>query len=212
MKNLKYSFLLAFVFLFALACTETDVQPEVPVDAVAKNQDVKDEVARKKQPALVEDVTGTIKRKNVDGMGVPYTADLHIQEFISKDNDIYAVASLRNITGDNLPSNVKSLEGKTFHVPVENIWYEEQGGFSTMQFDDPTCPILFLELGPLNLDLLGLTVFLDQVTLVIGAEPGQGNLLGNLLCAVAGLLDPPGGPLQSIIGLLNDIIDILGTL
>ena len=50
-------------------------------------------------------------------------------------------------------------------------------------------PILHLDLGPLDLDLLGLRVQLDPVVLNIDAIPGQGNLLGNLLTAVAALLD-----------------------
>ena len=52
-----------------------------------------------------------------------------------------------------------------------------------------TCEILRLVLGPLHLDLLGLQVDLNRVVLVITAEQGPGNLLGNLLCALAGLLD-----------------------
>lgn len=55
---------------------------------------------------------------------------------------------------------------------------------------DGECPILFLELGPLFLDLLGLQVSLSKITLDITAVAGEGNLLGNLLCAIAGLLDP----------------------
>jgi hypothetical protein len=51
------------------------------------------------------------------------------------------------------------------------------------------CQILNLVLGPLDLNLLGLTVHLDQVVLDITAVPGAGNLLGNLLCAVANLLN-----------------------
>src|SRR3954447_26327922 len=51
----------------------------------------------------------------------------------------------------------------------------------------PTCPILILDLGPLHLDLLGLTVDLAPVHLNISAQSGAGNLLGNLLCAVANL-------------------------
>src|SRR3954452_16942535 len=76
-----------------------------------------------------------------------------------------------------------------------------------------TCPILDLTLGPLHLDLLGLVVDLNQVHLTITAEQGSGNLLGNLLCAVAGLLDNAGGGggglgglLQSIANLLNQIL------
>jgi len=43
--------------------------------------------------------------------------------------------------------------------------------------------------GPLDLNLLGLTVHLNEVVLDITAVPGAGNLLGNLLCAVANLLN-----------------------
>ncbi|HET9084529.1 MAG TPA: hypothetical protein VFN41_09025 [Candidatus Limnocylindrales bacterium] len=71
-----------------------------------------------------------------------------------------------------------------------------------------TCAILHLTLGPLDLDLLGLQVHLDQVVLNIDAQSGPGNLLGNLLCAVAGLLDG-GGPLTGIAALLNQILGIL---
>ncbi len=71
-----------------------------------------------------------------------------------------------------------------------------------------TCDILHLVLGPLDLDLLGLVVHLDQVVLDITAEQGPGNLLGNLLCAVAGLLDGSGG-LSGLTGLLNRILGIL---
>ena len=79
-----------------------------------------------------------------------------------------------------------------------------------------TCDILHLTLGPLDLNLLGLVVHLDQVVLDITAEQGPGNLLGNLLCAVAGLLDPPtaggglSGLLNGIVTLLNQILGQLG--
>ena len=74
-----------------------------------------------------------------------------------------------------------------------------------------TCSILDLTLGPLHLDLLGLVVDLNQVHLQITAEQGLGNLLGNLLCTVAGLLDNTGtgglsGLLQAITNLLNQIL------
>lgn len=65
-----------------------------------------------------------------------------------------------------------------------------------------SCPILNLVLGPLDLNLLGLVVHLDKVVLDITAQPGPGNLLGNLLCAVAGLLDGNTG----LNGLLNQLV------
>lgn len=75
-----------------------------------------------------------------------------------------------------------------------------------------SCDILNLVLGPLDLDLLGLQVSLDQVVLDIVAQSGAGNLLGNLLCAVAGLLDT-GTPLDALLGQLNTLLEqILGAL
>jgi hypothetical protein len=73
------------------------------------------------------------------------------------------------------------------------------------------CSILHLVLGPLNLNLLGLVVTLNQVHLVINAVPGAGNLLGNLLCAVVNLLNGTGtGGLTSLSALLNEILAALG--
>jgi hypothetical protein len=73
------------------------------------------------------------------------------------------------------------------------------------------CNVLDLVLGPLNLNLLGLVVTLNQVHLNITAVPGAGNLLGNLLCAVAGLLNGGGlsGVLGQIASLLNQILALL---
>lgn len=70
-----------------------------------------------------------------------------------------------------------------------------------------SCPILNLVLGPLNLNLLGLQVDLNQVVLDITAVPGAGNLLGNLLCSVAGLLDGPLGGLLGAGGLLSNLLN-----
>lgn len=71
-----------------------------------------------------------------------------------------------------------------------------------------TCDILSLVLAPLDLDLLGLQVHLDRVVLNIVAVSGAGNLLGNLLCAVTGLLDQ-GGVLTQISQILNAILALL---
>jgi len=69
-----------------------------------------------------------------------------------------------------------------------------------------TCQILTLTLGPLHLDLLRLVVDLNQVNLTITAQSGPGNLLGNLLCAVAHLLD--GTQLTGLTNLLNQLLGL----
>ena len=72
-----------------------------------------------------------------------------------------------------------------------------------------TCQILNLTLGPLDLNLLGLMVHLNQVVLNITAQSGPGNLLGNLLCAVAHLLDS-NASVTALANLLNSILGQLG--
>jgi hypothetical protein len=79
---------------------------------------------------------------------------------------------------------------------------------SIYQFAQASCGILLLDLGPLHLDLLGLVVDLNEVILNITGQTGAGNLLGNLLCALTGLLDGLGA-FAAIVNLLNLINDIL---
>src|SRR4051794_2465570 len=70
------------------------------------------------------------------------------------------------------------------------------------------CQILDLVLGPLHLNVLGLVVGLNQVHLNIPAQPGPGNLLGNLLCSVAHLLDGSGAnpAIQNLLNILNRLL------
>ena len=75
---------------------------------------------------------------------------------------------------------------------------------------DHSCEILNLTLGPINLNLLGLVVQTNTINVRIAAEPGSGNLLGNLLCEVAKLLDGNGRALGRLVNLLNQILGALG--
>jgi hypothetical protein len=73
-----------------------------------------------------------------------------------------------------------------------------------------SCEILRLSIGAINLNLLGLQVSLSPILLVITAQPA-GGLLGQLLCASANLLNPPG-PLTQLIALLNQLLALLNSL
>ncbi|HEV2873551.1 MAG TPA: hypothetical protein VGW14_00260, partial [Thermoleophilaceae bacterium] len=67
------------------------------------------------------------------------------------------------------------------------------------------CEILNLVLRPIHLDLLGLVVRTSRIQVRIDAVPGPGNLLGNLLCAITGLLDPRATAANQLVPALNAI-------
>jgi hypothetical protein len=82
--------------------------------------------------------------------------------------------------------------------------------------DPAATNILDLSLGPVNLDLLGLDVTLNNcanpggpVTVDIIAHHGPGDLLGNLLGGVAGLLNNPNlnlaNEVNALLGLIENI-------
>jgi hypothetical protein len=69
------------------------------------------------------------------------------------------------------------------------------------------CTILDLHIGAIDLNLLGLRVQLAPVDLLISAEPA-GGLLGQLLCAIANLLNI--GNILGVVDILNQILALLG--
>src|SRR3954447_2296221 len=93
---------------------------------------------------------------------------------------------------------------------VTNLVNTAVSSVVTNQATGGGCQTLDLVLGPLHLDLLGLVVDLNQVHLNITAQPGPGNLLGNLLCGVSHLLD--GGNTAGLSNLLNLLNGLLGGL
>ena len=70
-----------------------------------------------------------------------------------------------------------------------------------------SCPILNLTVGPIHLNLLGLVVNTNTIHLSITAQPGSGNLLGNLLCDIANLLN--NNNLAAVVNDLNTLLTLL---
>lgn len=68
------------------------------------------------------------------------------------------------------------------------------------------CQVLNLVLGPINLNLLGLSVRTNQINLRIDAVPGAGNLVGNLLCGITNVLNPSATPLGQLAQVLNALL------
>src|SRR4051794_20320599 len=131
--------------------------------------------------------------------GKKFTGQFSVQRFVPRGGKPYAIGTLKGKVGH------RTVTRKGVAIPVT----VGQGGQVSSAAN---CPILHLELGPVDLNLLGLKVHLDKVVLDITAQSGPGNLLGNLLCSVAGLLDQGGLPLSQVVALLNILNELLNNL
>ena len=154
------------------------------------------------QGQLTSTVTGTTSEgQDVTGTFTPL-------KFKRTQGELKARGVLNGVIEEADGSTTQFAVVKT--LPVQEVNGADMGGMGMAA--PPACDVLNLVLGPLDLNILGLEVHLDTVVLDIVAVPGQGQLLGNLLCAVAGLLDP-GGALDGLLGQITNLLNrILGAL
>jgi len=119
-----------------------------------------------------------------------FTGIFSLTRFVIRNGQVAAVGTLTG-TVTNAAGQTVGAIAQTLTLSLINI--------------NATCDILHLELGPIDLNLLGLVVHVDKIVIDIDAQSGPGNLLGNLLCAVANLLNT-NGPLSTLVSLLNQIL------
>ena len=160
----------------ALAAIALAIAPATATRAEAQNQNTR-------ETQLAIPVTGS-------GGGATLAGTFQLTEFATRGGEVVALGTLTGTVTDAAGAVTSVVQNVVLPVNVTQA----------------TCDILHLDIGPISLDLLGLQIDLSRIVLDITAESGAGNLLGNLLCAVAGLLDDPGG----LARLLNQILGLLG--
>ena len=139
--------------------------------------------------AMTTPITGTASN------GKAFTGTFAVKRFITRNHQTYALGTLAGHIGS------RKVPAHSVRIPVS---VTQPAGAQAAA----TCQVLDLVLAPLDLNLLGLKVHLDQVHLNVAGETGPGNLLGNLLCSITGILDssPVGTQLTQI---LNVVLAIL---
>jgi hypothetical protein len=166
-------------------------------------------------PVAASAATGTpvtkLKTVHMNGKsrsGKKFSGQYTIDRFATRHGKSYAVGTLTGKLGG------KKVKRSNVFVPVH---MQKTGAASAAAM----CPILHLVIGPVNLDLLGLHVTLggglsgnQPIVLDITAQSGNGNLLGNLLCSVAGLLDqnPLATQLSGLLNILQQLLNVPGLL
>jgi hypothetical protein len=149
-------------------------------------------------------LTGTAKN------GKKFTGTYTIDRFIAKGGKLYSVGTVKGkLRG-------KRVRRENVRMPAQ-VAHASGGAARASQVPLPlpplppgnACSILALDLGPINLNVLGLVVRTNQIQLRIDAVEGPGNLLGNLLCGITGILDPGtlgSTPLGQLAQILNALL------
>lgn len=175
---------LSGAMLFGMAGPATAAAPAAPSAA--------------SQASQAATVTGTINQ-TIDGVGT-FAGTFTPSSFSAQDGQLLVTGLVQgtftNLAGASTP--VSQTVTTTAAAAPSTAAALASGG---------SCDILNLVLGPLHLDLLGLNVDLNQVVLDITSQTGAGNLVGNLLCAVTGLLDGGTG-LSGLANLLNRVLGL----
>ncbi|MEM4782330.1 MAG: hypothetical protein QXG03_12335 [Halalkalicoccus sp.] len=132
----------------------------------------------------IVEATDAVSRFDV-GDDATFEGDLVFTDLdVNEDGELVASGRLRG----QLSGNPTEQINETFDGLVLGLLEDVLDVLSPENAGE--CPILELVIEPIFLDLLGLQVETETIELDIRAIAGEGNLLGNLLCAVAGLLDP----------------------
>jgi hypothetical protein len=132
--------------------------------------------------------------------GKTFRGTYAIDRFRSSHGDLVSVGTLRGRLGQRrVPATEVAMPAALSGAP------------STAQLPPipNACEILNLVLGPINLDLLGLVVRTNRINVRIDAVPGPGNLLGNLLCAITGILDPQATSARQLAPALNALLALV---
>jgi hypothetical protein len=164
----------------------------------------------------------TIPVHGVAKNGKQFNGTYAIQRYVARGHKAYAVGTLKGTLGGRHVTRYNvMMPAKLAGPPATGIT-----GAKTAQVA-PVCTVLQLQLGPIDLNLLGLRVQLFggtnpavplPVTLLITAVPGNGNLLGNLLCGITGALNQPGilsqlnTNLSQLTATLTSLTSLLGAL
>jgi len=140
-----------------------------------------------------------------------------IDRFTTRNGKMVAVGTVKGKLRKN--GKTKSVRKSGVRMPASLLGAGPASGAKASQLPNlpGACQVLNLVLGPINLNLLGLVVRTNQINVRIDAVPGAGNLLGNLLCGITGILNPTGalgqltGALNQLTAALNAILALVPT-
>jgi len=214
MKLQRATSAIALTVAFGLAACNTD-SPTGPQVQAPQTGQLERQGPNSRGASLDFDVNGPLSRAS--GVVGNFVGTFHVTKFgfdeatrqlmvtgVLNGTETFTDGTTATVTDQVVTTNATLKKGSQ----VSSTSSPYQFASASMYQFTASCGILLLDLGPLHLDLLGLVVDLNEVVLDITGQTGAGNLLGNLLCALTGILDIPGA-IAGIINLIDSINQLL---
>lgn len=156
---------------------------------------------------------GTSPPVNVDLLGLSITTsdiDAHLSAVTGDGqvlgNLLYNLANLANPGG---PASLLTLLNQ---IGAGHLSGTATGGTLTPSTPPAPEPLLTLQLKPLDLNLLGLVVQTDPITVTLSMQGGDGKLLGNLLTGITTLINTENvsRALNNVLSTTVDLVNSVG--
>jgi len=195
-KNVSFISLLAvsFVIMSCNDTTMTDIPAENEIETLGMdmqpNQTILDDVfVAGRTISGIDELTVTDTEGNILGEFTGRIVNLQLTEGNEPGEILASGRFIGTLNGERINQAFDNLSLGVFQLidgvltPIQELLDDLLDG------ENGTCPILFLDIGPIFVDLLGLEIAIDPIVVEIVAQRGPGNLLGNLLCGLLGILD-----------------------
>jgi hypothetical protein len=158
--------------------------------------------AQAQSPTPQKPLKQTLAMSGKSASGSNFRGTYTIQRFArSRSGRLVAVGALRGRVGGR-----RVARGVTVPAALS------KPAAQSAQIPQPipgACDILVLDLRPITIDLLGLVIRTSRIVVRIDAVPGAGNLLGNLLCGLTGILDPARASTAQRAAALNALLALV---
>jgi hypothetical protein len=134
-----------------------------------------------------------------------FTGTLSIERFAVRGDKIVAVGMVTGRVLDKSGNARGTAVVGQVEVPVQVGSAPSAAASSRMALAAASCDVLHLDLGAINLNLLGVQFVTTPITLDLTATSDAGGVLGQLICTALETV----GNVVDLVGVLNSILSLL---
>jgi len=141
--------------------------------------------------------------------GVTFAGTLSVLKFSQRDGKPVAIGMVSGSATSSSGTPLGTALSGPIEIPVQVAPGSALTSAAPISVQPAaTCQVLHLDLGAVNLNVLGLAVATQPIAIDVSGTTGGANVLGTLICTILETVNNVVG----LVGLLNQLLGILGGL